>query len=1182
MAQQQHYNALISSLDQFIRKFYLNKLIRGSLLWMGSIALVFLLFSILENSFFFGQGMRKFLFYSFIAGAATGFAAWVAAPLMKWLELGKRISHEQAAAIIGSHFSDVQDKLLNILQLRKQAEHAVSPDLALASIEQKTQAIRLVPFKNAIDLSRNRKHLRYVLPPLLILLALLVGAPSIIKDSTYRIIKNNQDFERDAPFAFHVKQADDLSVVQYDDFLLHVEVEGAALPNEVFINVDDYQYRLKKASANTFTYRFKNVHKETDFKLFSGPVASKTYTLDVLKKPNLLSFDVRLDYPGYTGRRDESLSDIGDLVVPAGTRITWELNTLNTDNVQMRFGNEGKDAIERRGNDLFSTKRAALDDMRYTLFMSSEEIPDADSIEYTVNVIPDLYPKISVEQIKDSLDPELVYFVGSVGDDYGVTNLEFNYQVSNEETSQSEPQKFPLSLKHKTQFQYDYTFDIAALELKPGDDLTYYFEVFDNDGVNGSKSTKTTVMQFSKPTIDEYEKMEEENSDNIKETLLNSLKESQKLQEEMRKMREKLLQEKDMEWQNKKELENLMKRQQELQNDLQNAQDLFQENMQNQDEFKSLSEEMQEKQDKLNEFFEELMNEEMEQMLEELSEKMEELEKKDALKMLEDFELSEEELQKELDRLMELFKQMEIEQQIQEQLEKLEELAQKQEELAEKTQAEEEKTEDQEGDDAEEKSEETEENNKGEQEKKGEEETKGEQEEQQGEEQSTEEQKEQDAQESGEQEQEETGSKNEELQKEQEEIQEEFKEIADEMEQIQEKNKELEKPKDMDGTDEQMERIDQDMENSQQQLQKQQNQKAAKSQKSAAQRMKEMAQQMSSQMQQGQMQQMEADLGTLRQLLENLVTLSFDQEDIISDLNKTNTTTPRYVGLVQDQFKIQDDFKVVEDTLQALSKRVMQIESFITEKVTDVKSNLQESLTELEERKKATAADYQQRTMTNLNDLALMLSEVMNQMQQQMSMMMPGNQMCDNPGAKPGSQSGKVPMDKITEGQQQLNEDMKKMMEGMKKGRQEGEKGSSEQFARMAARQAAMRKALRDAQQEKQQRGQGDESLDNAIKGMDEIETELVNKRLTNEMLKRQEEILTRLLEAERAEREREMDNKRKAETAQQIERKLPPSIEEYIKKREAEVESFQTVSPDLRPYYKFLVEEYYDALKKQ
>jgi hypothetical protein len=127
-----------------------------------------------------------------------------------------------------------------------------------------------------------------------------------------------------------------------------------------------------------------------------------------------------------------------------------------------------------------------------------------------------------------------------------------------------------------------------------------------------------------------------------------------------------------------------------------------------------------------------------------------------------------------------------------------------------------------------------------------------------------------------------------------------------------------------------------------------------------------------------------------------------------------------------------------------------------------------------------------------------------------------------------------------------------------------------------------MRKALRDIQKGKKEQGQGDEALENIIKEMDKVEIDLVNKKLTAEMYKRQQDILTRLLESEKAEREREKDNKRKAETAQEMQRKMPPSLEEYIKKRESEIEQYNTVSPNLKPYYKFLVEEYYNALKKQ
>jgi hypothetical protein len=337
--------------------------------------------------------------------------------------------------------------------------------------------------------------------------------------------------------------------------------------------------------------------------------------------------------------------------------------------------------------------------------------------------------------------------------------------------------------------------------------------------------------------------------------------------------------------------------------------------------------------------------------------------------------------------------------------------------------------------------------------------------------------------------------------------------------------------------------------------------------------MKEMANKMAQQMESQQMEQMEEDMAALRQLLENLVTLSFDQEKLVKDFVPTEINTPRYVDLTQQQFKLKNDFQLIEDTLHALSKRVAQIQSFVTEKVTEIKINMKTAIDDLEERRKPQAADHQQRVMKNVNDLALMLNETMESMQQQMSGMMQGNQMCKNPGNKPGGK----PKDKISEGQKQLNEQMKKMKEGLEKG-----KGGSKEFAQMAAKQAALREALRKKQKELQERGKGDPQLQQILDEMNKVETELVNKKMTNEMMKRQQEILTRLLEHEKAEQERDWDNKRKSETAQQMERKLPPSLEEYIKKREAEIDQFKTVSPALKPYFKNLVEEYHKTLKGQ
>ena len=1108
--QKDNYTVLIEKLDSFIRKYYINNILRGGLYTVGLVIFSFITFAVLEHFFFFGTGGRKLLFYGFlgISGATLGFL--VIKPILQYLGLGKVISHEQAAHIVGDHFESVKDKLLNILQLRDQAESSTSAELLFASINQKSEKIKLVPFRSAIDLTSNRKYLKYALPPLVLLVALLSLAPSIITDSTSRILKNNQEFERAAPFKFTL-DADDLEVVQFQDYQLDIKVDGAVLPDEAFIMVDNYQYRLTKESPSTFSYNFSNVNKDTEFKIYSGIVSTEDYTLDVIEKPNIEGFEISLDFPVYTGRSDERLSSIGDIIVPQGTKLNWVFNSKNTDDLAIKFASQAnrKSAKALTGDQFTFSKRAMKDD-QYTVYVSNERIPNADSISYLISVIADLHPSISVERFVDSTDSKLLFFIGEASDDYGLTNLSFNYQITKEDGYKEPQVALKLAQPKDRSIQYDHTFDIAELELEPGDQLNYYFEAFDNDGINGIKSSKTSMMAFEKPTVEEFEELAAENTEDIKKDLKEALKESKKIQEDFKKLSEKLIQEQELKWQDKKEMEKLLERQKANEKKIQEAKEKFEENLKNQQEFEQPKEDILEKQERLQEMFEEMQNPEMQELMERMQELMQELEKDMSLEMMEDMQLSNEEMEMQLDRMIEMVKQLEVEKAMKDQLEKLEKLAEDQEKLAKET---------------------------------------------------------------------EEGKKpQEELEKEQDKLNEEFEAFEEKMEELEKKNEELEKPKELGKDEEKMEDIKEDMQESKEQMKKQDNSKSSKAQKSAAQKMKEMAAAMSMEMQSGEMEQMQEDMQALRQLLENLIGLSFDQEDLIDDIGASDINTPNYVELVRHQYKLKDDFQLVQDSLQALSKRVTQIETFITEKVGEVKRNMNESIDELEERKKPEAGNYQQRTMKNVNDLALMLNEAMEQMQQQMSGMMSGSQMCKKPG-EGSPKDGNVPMDKIGEGQKELNQKMKDMKEGMGKG---GEGGSSKEFAKMAAQQAALRKALRELGDEKKGQGQGSKEIEELIEEMNKIETQLVNKRLNNEMLERQQDILTRLLESDKAEREKEMEQKRKAESAKQKERSLPPSLEEYLKKREREVEQFNKVSPALRPYYKQLVEEYFKELKKK
>ncbi len=1107
-----NYQLLIKKLDQFIRKFYINKLIRGVLYSIAIIVGLFLLFNLLESQFFFSTSVRKGLYYSFLGISTLSLLGWVFIPLAQYFRLGRVISHEQAAKIIGEHFTGVKDKLLNLLQLKQKANQVEDSDLLLASINQKSEDIKLVPFKKAINLGQNRKYLWYALPPLMLLLGVLFINANLITDSTTRLINNDKEFEREAPFHFKVSN-ENLSVIEHEDFLLNVEVEGEILPNEVFIDIDDYKYKLTQVEKNQFTYKFNNVQKETNFKLTSGGFDSENYELGVLRKPNILGFDVRLNYPSYTQRKNETLANIGDMVVPLGTNISWSFKTKNTDDISIQYANQKPKKIKQLNETAFRTGLKAMRDQGYKIYVSNKDLQNADSVNYSITVIPDLHPTINVQQFADSLDNTLMFFVGDASDDYGLNNLTFNYSLQKSGSSTAQLQSIPINASPTGKaVQYDYTWDVNELGLKPGDKLTYYFEVWDNDAINGRKSARTNVMNFAMPTIAEYQEQEDKNNEEINKKIDEAKKESKAIKDEMKRVREKLLQEKEIDWQTRKEIEKLLERQKNLEQQIESAKEDFQENLENQEEFSQPDEQLMEKQEKVQELFEELMSDEMKEMLKQLEELLQEMNKEDAMDELRNFEMGDEELSKELDRLQEMLKQLQLEKEMQDQIDKLEKLAEKQEKLSEDT----------------EQNKDTQQN----------------------------------------------------LEKRQEEINKEFDEVQENMDKMEEMNEDLENKKDMDGMQEEMENIDQDLQDSQENLDKKQNKKASQSQKNAAQKMQQMAKGMEMSMQAGEMDQMEEDMDALRQLLENLVTLSFEQEEVMGDIKKTAINTPKYTELVQGQYKIKDDFKLVEDSLQALSKRVYQIESFVTEKVTEIKEHIGTSLEELEERRKSPAAVHQQSSMKGLNDLALMLSEVMNQMQQSMASAMSGSQNCSKPGNKAGSKPGDKKGQGQGQSQEQLNKEMQKMLDAMKNGK--GGKMSKE-FAQMAKRQAAIRRALEKLQKERQEKGKGaSKELQELIDEMNKTETNLVNKKLNNRTLKRQQDILTRLLEHEKAEREEEYDNKRKAERPQERERKMPPQLEEYIKKREAEIDMYKSVSPALKPYYKFLVEEYFKKLKSK
>jgi chromosome segregation ATPase len=222
------------------------------------------------------------------------------------------------------------------------------------------------------------------------------------------------------------------------------------------------------------------------------------------------------------------------------------------------------------------------------------------------------------------------------------------------------------------------------------------------------------------------------------------------------------------------------------------------------------------------------------------------------------------------------------------------------------------------------------------------------------------------------------------------------------------------------------------------------------------------------------------------------------------------------------------------------------------------------SIEAIRERKKTDAAVNQQLTMTSVNNLALMLDNVMRQMQESMA----------NAMGKGDKNDGEQQIPGLSEMQKKLNQQIRELSQSGKSGRE-----LSEELAKLAAEQERIRKALEEAG--KKYGGEQGE-MDKMMQQMEDTEMDLVNKKLSRQMQQRQQQILTRMLEAEKAMRERELDSKREAKSATQYEKMLPKAFEDYVKQREKEIELLKTVPPRLVPFFKIEVGQYFERLRQQ
>ncbi|RYE22149.1 MAG: hypothetical protein EOP51_13915, partial [Sphingobacteriales bacterium] len=676
-----NYDWLISRLDAFIRKYYINQLLRGSLVLLICVLLYVLTISVGEYYLYLPVWAKVTLVSLFVVLGLAALVIWVAIPLSKMARLGKVISHQQAAVIVGEHFPEISDKLLNILQLKSSAVGNTSRELIEASIDQKAAQISVVPITSAVDLSKNKKYLPYLLPLLLVGVFILVAAPNVFKDASERLLQPTKTFDKPAPFQF-VVLSEPLKVVRNGDFTLKVEARGNALPADMAVVIGNESIPMHSVDKG-FEYTFKNVTGDVDFRLMAAGYYSQPYKLSVVQRPLLKAFKVQLDYPAYTGKKDEVLNSLGDMTVPAGTLVSLAFVTEHTDAASIRLGNGIAKTLPSQAG-LFGAQYRFLSDTSFTLALSNKETSIPDSYKYNVHVIPDEYPVIQMQEFRDSVSGTQILLNGTAGDDYAITRVLFHYQIADGNNKELLNKSFPLKTSGGSLTEFQHYFDVQVLNLQPGQKLTYYVEAWDNDGVHGPKASRSELMSYQMYNPEQLDSAINQNAEQINSGLSNSAQHSEQLQNEYKDLQSKLLQSEGMEWEQQQKLQDLGKMQQQLKNQMEAVKKRLDEQTQ-QSKQKEYSQDVKEKQDDLQKQMDNLLNKELQEQMKKLQELMKQLNKDNAFQAVKQLEQENKLFNMDLERMQELMKQLEMQMRMEDMANKMDALAKKQDELKDKT-----------------------------------------------------------------------------------------------------------------------------------------------------------------------------------------------------------------------------------------------------------------------------------------------------------------------------------------------------------------------------------------------------------------------------------------------------------------------------------------------------------------
>ena len=1015
---------------------------------------------------------------------------------MRYYRIRQGISKGESSQIIGRHFPEIQDRLTNLIEL---AESDEKSELLLASIEQRSDKLKAVPFHKAVEFSDLWNSVKFGIAPIFVFLiiALSGSTPDLLK-AFPRVANYATYFDKPAPFSFQILNKT-LDVLENQSFILKINTSGSVKPERILLVLEDKEIVMEDKLTH-FEHTFQPPLQSQSFYLKANNVRSKQLLIKALPVPSIEKFTASILFPPYLNKQNENVQGNGNITIPEGSRVIWKIEARNAD--ELIYSTKDSNIILQEVNpESFELDLTLYTSQDYTITSKNAFLSESEKLNYHIEVIPDKYPKI--ELVRDSVMPQANSFVinGIVSDDYGLSELSAILQNNSEP---ADIQNIILTKLEGTLSSFGYNFP-DGFEWTTNNNYTLFFQVRDNDGNKGGKTTLSEPIAIQFADADEIEQKRLKQQNDLIENIKKVFDEKQKLEASWNSELNKNKQNSQLNYRDKNNLKEILQRQEKQEQLMGSFSRELLENLNSspiEDENTKMLQERLERQ--------EIEAKKNSELALELDEVLNKIDKEELQKRIEELSKSQQNNKRNLEQILELTKKYYVTQAAQNLANILKNHSDEQFKLSE------------------------------------------------------------------------TSTPI--MSNLQDSLNNEFQSIKEQLKELDRLNQELSRPIEWKRNSKMEGEVEKLQQNAANEL-KTQNpdlDSSSKAQKSASRKLKDLAVEIENSLaSSGGAEQDAEDAETLRQILDNLISFSLEQEKLLTIAQQQRSGNGLSSGTLLKQKELLSLFRHVDDSLFSLSLRRVEISEPINQNITDIYYNLEKAINHISENQWMQGAASQQYAITGSNELGALLAKILDNIQESLS----------SGGGKGTNSESQLPdiiqsqeelqkqIENLSNGSNEKNSSGKDQNDG-KEGK-EGEginEGDFETLFEIYKEQAQIRQAL-EKQLQNLERSGGKELLKSILSEMEQIEDDILNYTSAKDLQNRFAQLQFNLLKLQNAELEQGQLQERKGETFSRFD--FTPNIQtpkDIQKNDKKSIEILNRQALPLRRFYKEKVRTYFST----